>query len=67
MHMILHAADNDGLAIKVRQDAAEVTVQFFAQWFMAQERPPVFGGEDRMHENFGERLRHDGMMRDAAI
>jgi hypothetical protein len=49
------------------QDAVEVTVQFVAQRFVAEERPPVFGGEDRVHQNFGEGLRHDGIMRDAAI
>jgi len=32
-----------------------------------EERSPVFGGKDRVHENFGERLRHGGMMPDVAI
>ena len=64
MHVILHAADNDGLAFKTGQDTAEAAVQFVAQRFVAQKRSPVFGGEDRVHENFGEGLRHDGMMRE---
>lgn len=65
--MIFHATDNDGLAFEFREDAPEVTVQFIAQRFVAQKGPPVFGGEDRVHENFGERLRHVEMMRDAAV
>ena len=65
--MIFHAADNDGLAFEVGQDAAEVAVQFITQRFVAEEWPPVFGGEDRVYKNFGERLRHVGMMRDAAV
>src|SRR5207244_12726270 len=48
-------------------DATEVAMQFFAQGFVAEERPPVFGGKDRVHENFGEGLRHDRMMRDVGI
>ena len=62
MHMVFHTTHDDGLAFEIGQDAAEVAVQFVAQRFVAQERSPVFGGEDRVHENFGERLRHDEMM-----
>ncbi len=65
--MIFHTTNNDGLAFEIGQDAAEVAVQFIAQRFVAQKGPPVFGGEDRVHENFGEGLRHDGIMRDAAV
>ena len=54
MHMVLHAADNDGLAFQIRQDAAEVTVQFVTQWVVAKEWPAVFGGEDRVHQNLCE-------------
>ena len=64
MHMIFHATDDDGLAFEIREDAAEIAMQFVAQWFVAEEWPPVFGGKDRVHENFGERLRHVGMMRE---
>ena len=60
--MIFHAAHDDGLAFEIGQDAAEVTIQFVAQRFVAEEGPAVFGGEDRVHENFGEGLRHDKMM-----
>jgi hypothetical protein len=65
--MILYAAHDDGLAFEIGQDAAEIFVQFVAQWFVAEEWPAVFGGKDRMHENFGERLRHGEMMPDAAV
>lgn len=62
--MVFHAAHDDGLAFEIGEDAAEIFVQFVAQRFVAEERPPVFGGKDRMHQNFGEGLRHAGMMRD---
>jgi hypothetical protein len=60
MNMIFHAADNDGLAIVMGQDAAKITMQFFAQSFVAQKWATVFGGKNRMHKNLGERLRHGG-------
>jgi hypothetical protein len=31
VNVIFHAADEEGLAIVIRQDATEVTVQFIAQ------------------------------------
>jgi hypothetical protein len=43
MNMVFDATDDDGLAIKIGQDAAEVTMQFFAQRFVTQERTPVVG------------------------
>jgi len=58
--MVLHAAADDGLAFEIGQGAAKIFVQFIAQRFVAKEWPPVFGGKDRVHENFGERLRHGG-------
>lgn len=61
--MVFHAAHDDGLAFEIGEDAAEIFVQFIAQWYVAEEWPPVFGGKDRVHENFGEGLRHDEMMR----
>jgi len=60
--MVFHATDDEGLAIEIGQDAAEVTVQFFAQKFVAEKWAAVFGGKNRMHENLGERLRHGVMM-----
>lgn len=65
--MVFHAADDDWLAFEIGEDAADVSVQFVAQRFVPEKRPPVFGGKDRVHENFGEGLRHDEMMRDATI
>jgi hypothetical protein len=35
MHMVFHAANDDGLAFEMSQDAAEVTLQFVAQGFVA--------------------------------
>jgi len=65
--MVLNAADDDGLAFQIRQDAAEVAMQFIAQRFVAEEWPPVFGGKDRVHKDFSEGLRHDGIMWDSVI
>ncbi len=65
--MILNATNDDGLTFEVCEDAAEVAVQFIAQRFVAEKWPPIFGGEDRMHQNFGERLRHGEMMPDVAV
>ena len=65
--MIFHAANDDWLAFEIGEDAAEVAVQFITQGFVADQGPAVFGGKDRMHEDFGERLRHGGMMRESAI
>ena len=62
--MILHAANEDGLAFEIGQNAAEVSVQFIAHRFVAEERPSVFGGADRVHQNFGEGFWHGEMMRD---
>ncbi len=67
MDVVFHASNDDGLAFEIRQDAAEVAVQFVAQRFVAEERLPVFGGKDRVHENFGEGLRHVEMMPDMAV
>jgi hypothetical protein len=63
---IFHAADDDGLAFEIGEDAAEIFVQFVAQRFVAEEWPSVLGGKDRVHENFGEGLRHSEMMRETS-
>jgi hypothetical protein len=62
MNMVFHTADDDRLAILVRQDAAEVTVQFIAQWFVTEQWAAVFGLEDGVNQNLGERLGHETMM-----
>ncbi len=56
--MVFHAANDDGLAIVVGQTAAEIAVQFLAQSFVAQKWPAVFRRENRVDDDFGERLRH---------
>ena len=65
--MIFHTADAERLAIVIRQDAAEVTVQFFAQRFIAEKRAAVFGGENGVNHNLGEGLRHGRRMREGRI
>ena len=57
MNVIFHPADNDGLAVEMGQDSTQVAVQFFAERAVAQERAAVFGREDGVNQDFGERLR----------
>ena len=52
MNVILDTSDDDGLAIEVGKNAAQITVQFLAQRFVAQEWPAFLGREDSMDENF---------------
>jgi hypothetical protein len=54
MNMVCNAADDEGLAVVIRQDAAKVAVQFLSQRPVAEKRAAVFRREDGMHQNFGE-------------
>ncbi len=65
VNMVFHAADDDGLAIVVGQIAAKIAVQFFARRFVAKKWPPAFRRENRVDDDFGERWRHGGVMRQA--
>jgi len=56
--MFLHAADDEGLAIEIREDAAEGAVEFLAERFVAEERAAILGREDRVQEDRCVRLRH---------
>jgi len=58
MHMVFHPADDDGLAVKLIQNATEVPVHFFTEIFVPQEWTAVFRGKNRMHQDFCERLWH---------
>jgi hypothetical protein len=62
MNMIFHAADEDGRAIELFGDAAEIRMKRIARGFVAQERPAVFGGKDQMNVNGRKRLWHSGTM-----
>src|SRR5215468_7130620 len=62
MHVVLDAADGQRLAAHLCKDTDEIGVQSMRfglqdKWFS------VLGGEDRMHVNLSERLRHAGMLR----
>jgi hypothetical protein len=46
MHVILHPADENGWAIELFRDAAEIRMEGITCKFVAQAWPPVFGGED---------------------
>jgi len=67
MHMVGDPANDDRLAIQSGENAAEVTVEFIAQVATTQEWSSIFGREHRMHEDLGERLRHDCTMRTAGL
>ena len=54
--MVFHAADEEGRAIELFGDAAEIRVECVARGFVAQERAAVFGGEDEMNVNGGKGL-----------
>ena len=41
MHVVFHAADEDGRAIELFGDAAEIRVERVARGFVAQERLAV--------------------------
>ncbi len=56
--MILHPADDERLAIEIREDAAEVAVEFITQRLVFQKWPPFLGREDQVQKDLCERLRH---------
>lgn len=56
--MVLSAAYDERLTIKVGENSAEVVVEFGKERFIAQKRAAVLSGEDRMDKNLGEGLRH---------
>jgi hypothetical protein len=56
--MIRHAADDERLAIEIREDAAEVAMEFVAQRRVREQRPAFFGREDHVQKDLCERLRH---------
>ena len=62
MHVILHAAYDERLAVEVPEDAAEVAVEFLAEGFVPEEWPLFLGREARVQKNLCERLRHVGRM-----
>jgi hypothetical protein len=43
MNVIFHTADDKRLAVVVREDATEVTVQFVAQGLVTKKRTAFFG------------------------
>ena len=65
MNMIFHPADNNGLAFEIGEDAAKVTMQLFAQRFVAQERPSVFVVKTVCTRILARDCGTDRMMRDA--
>jgi hypothetical protein len=43
MNVVFHAADDDRLAIVVRQNAAKIAMQFFTNGRVAKKGTPFFG------------------------
>ena len=64
VNMVFHAADDERLAIVIRQDAAQITVQFLAKRFVAQKWTTVLGRKNGVNQNLGEGLRHGLMLRE---
>ncbi|MDA1275840.1 MAG: hypothetical protein O2960_17635 [Verrucomicrobia bacterium] len=62
MDVVFHAAAEDGRAIELFGDAAEIRVERVARGFVSQERAAVLGGEDQMNVNGGKGLWHGGRM-----
>ena len=62
MDVVFHAADEEGRAIELFGDAAEIRMQRVTREFVAQEGPVVLGGEDQMNVNDGKGLWHVGRM-----
>jgi len=62
VNMIFHPGNDKWLAVVLRQDAANILMQFSPENLVAQIRPAVFGRENGVHQNLGERLGHDAMM-----
>jgi ABC-type branched-subunit amino acid transport system ATPase component len=58
MNVVGDAADDDGMAVVLIEDAAEKAVQFRAEVVVDEEGAAVFGGEDGVDEDFGEGLGH---------
>ena len=56
--MTFHPPYDQRLAFVIRQDATQIAMQFLSQRLLAEKRPAVFGGENRVNEDFGERLGH---------
>ena len=52
MNMIIDPTDNDGLAVEVRENAAQVTMKFLAKHLVLQERPAILRGEYGVNEDF---------------
>jgi hypothetical protein len=58
VNVILHPADDQRLAIVFGEDAAELTMQFLPQRFIAQIGAPILGRENRVDEDLCQGLRH---------
>ena len=57
MDVVFDPADDDGLAFESAENTTEILMELLAQLAVAQKGRAVFGGEDRVHDNFREGLR----------
>lgn len=49
--MVVHAADGEGLAIELHEDAAEIGVKLRAEIGVIKDRTAIFRGENGVNEN----------------
>ncbi len=56
--MVPDTADDDGLGFEVREDAADVTVEFRGQRGRLEKRLAVLGGKHGVDQDLGKRLSH---------
>jgi hypothetical protein len=54
MDVISNPANNEGLAIEIGQNTSKIEMHFLPESSVAQKRTAIFGGENRMHEDFCE-------------
>ena len=53
MDMVFHTADEDGRAIELFGNTAEIRVEGIASGFVPQDWATIFGGENEMNVNGG--------------
>ena len=56
--VVIHAADDDGRAVELFGDPAEIGMGFGTESGITEEWLAVFGGKDKVEVNGGEGLRH---------
>ena len=58
MDMIFHSADLKWVALQTPQGAGQIGMYLRSEFGRLKEWHSIFGGENDVHQNKGERLRH---------